>query len=372
MKPLHILLLLLLFSACSKEETIIVNSGSEFETFLDEEMDIEHMPALSVLLFRGDSILYESYKGMADREQGIPLEEDDLFLLASVSKVITATALLQLYDDGMLSLDDPINNYMPFAINHPDYTIPITFRMLLTHSSGIADGPAMDDEYYYGMDSPVALGTFIQSYFVPGGADYSASDNFYNFEPGTDYEYSNMGNALIGYLVEVISGQDFNQYCKQHIFQPLGMQHSYWQLDEIPGTIVRPYRYHRRDYEPIEHYTFTDYPNGGLRSTARDLHRFFSAFVNNGISNNYTLLKPATIAEMSELQIPNIDAEVGLHLFIMDKQNNLWGHDGGEEGVATLVAFNLSNRTGVILLTNEGDANLEYIMRTGYDWARRL
>lgn len=371
MKLLRIFLLLLIISSCSKEE-ITVNNSAEFEAFLDEEMDIERIPALSVLLFRGDSILYESYKGKASREQDIKLEPEHVFLMASVSKVVTATAFLQLYDAGLVDLYDPINNYLPFQVNHPDHNTPITFSMLLTHTSGIADGPSMDDEYYYGMDSPKALGTFMQAYFTPSGSDYSANDNFYGFEPGTKHEYTNMGNALLGYLVEVISGQDFNQYCKENIFQPLDMEHTFWRLDEVTQTIIQPYRSKGKGYQLIEHYTFTDYPNGGLRTTARDLHRFFNAFLNDGISNNYPLLQPATIAMMSEPQIPNIDPEVGLHLFLMDKDYELWGHDGGEEGVATVVLFNKTNKTGLVVLCNQGDANLEYIVGVAYDWALRL
>jgi len=69
--------------------------------------------------------------------------------------------------------------------------------MHLTHSSGIADGSALDDQYYYGEDSPVELGFFLENYLVSGGDFYNASENFYNFEPGTKHEYSNIGNALI-------------------------------------------------------------------------------------------------------------------------------------------------------------------------------
>lgn len=359
------------FSGCDTEEVEINNSG-DFEAYIQDEMDAQKIPAMSVLIFREDAILYENYSGKSNIEKNIPLQADHLFLLASVSKVVTATALLQLHEDGLFSLDDNINNYLPFNVNHPNHTTPITFRMLLTHTSGIADGSALDDQYYYGKDSPVTLRYFLENYLVRGGEFYDASDNFYNFEPGTQHEYSNEGNALIGLLVEQISGIDFNTYCKQHIFTPLGMNNTHWRLDEITQTIVQPYNYSRRQYEEIQHYTFTDYPNGGLRSTAKDMFTFLSAFTQNGKANNHQLLESQTVNSMITPQIPRLDDEVGLHLFLMNPANNLWGHDGGEEGVATIMAFNPNTKVGAIILANQGDADLDDLLAAAYKFGLTL
>jgi len=90
---------------------------------------------------------------------------------------------------------------------------------------------------------------------APEGEFYNATDNFYDFEPGTDVEYSNMGNALIAVLVEEISGMDFNAYCKANIFTPLSMTNTCRRLDEASGTVVMPYNYSGGDYDPIGHYT---------------------------------------------------------------------------------------------------------------------
>ena len=300
---------------------------------------------------------------------------NDLFLLASVSKMVTATALLQLYDDGAFQLDDNINDHLPFSVSVPNENAPITFRMLLTHTSGIADGPALDGQYYYGEDSPVALDFFLENYLVPGGQFYSASENFHTFTPGTQHEYSNEGSALIAVLVEQIANQDFNAYCKQHIFQPLGMNSTFWRLDESlqsNNTIVRPYDLSGNQLEPIQHYTFTDYPNGGLRSTARDMHRFLSAFVQDGMSNDQQLLKAATVNSMLSPQIADIDDEVGLHAFVMNKSKNLWGHDGGEQGVSTIVAFNKETKVGAIVFSNQGDADLDEILVEAYKLGLKL
>ncbi len=367
MNFLLIFAFLSVFTSCNNgENEITINGADEFKAYIQDEMDIQNIPALSALIFKEDNILYEEYFGKSQIDQNVPLESNHLFLLASISKTITAVALLQLYDQGLFSLDDKINDYLSFNVSVPNQTTDITFKMLLTHTSAIADGSALDGQYYYGFDSPVALDYFLENYLVPGGEFYNPTENFYDFEPGTEYEYSNEGNALIGLLVQQIAGMDFNTYCKQNIFSPLGMTNTFWRLDEISQTIVQPYNYVNGQYQQIQHYTFTDYPNGGLRSTAKDLFYFLRAFVQNGNSNNFQLLKPETVNDMATLQILPLNNEMGLHLFYLNPENNLWGHDGGEQGVATIMAFNPTTKIGAIILTNQGDADLEEILVEAY------
>lgn len=370
-KLTFLVFLITTFSSC-EENKVEINNTADFDAYIRDEMDLQNIPAAAVLIFKENEVLHESYLGKSNLQQGIALQGNHLFLLASVSKVVTATALLQLHEAGLFSLGDDVSDYLPFAVKHPNSATPITFQMLLTHTSGIADGNALDGQYYYGKDSPVALSFFLENYLVSGRKFYNASENFYNFEPGTRHEYSNTGNALIGLLVEEIAGVDFNTYCKQNIFAPLGMNNTHWRLDEISQTIVQPYNYARREYEEIQHYTFTDYPNGGLRSTATDMFTFLSAFVQGGKANNHQLLSQQTVEAMITPQIPALDNEVGLHLFLMGSVNNLWGHDGSEQGVATIVAFNPATKVGAIILTNQGNAELEDMLAEAYKFGLTL
>jgi CubicO group peptidase (beta-lactamase class C family) len=366
-----IMLLLVSFLNCKKgegESTVI----TKFERYIQDEVGFQKIPAMSILVFKGDEILYEKYVGKSNLQQDVSLGKDHLFLLASISKVVTATALLQLYEDGYFALDDNINDYLPFNVNVPNFATNITFRMLLTHTSGIADGRALDDQYYYGEDSPIALDSFLENYLVPGGDYYDASENFHNFQPGTQHQYSNEGSALIGVLVEEISGDNFNTYCKQNIFNPLGMSNTYWRLGEITQPIAQPYNYNNGQYQAVQHYTFTDYPNGGLRSTGRDLFKILSAFVQNGRSNHHQLLSDSTINSILSPQIPLIDNEVGLHMFLMNSEHGLWGHDGGEEGAATIMGFNPTTKIGAIILANQGDADLDEILGQAYKLGLKL
>ncbi len=357
-----IILFILLVSVVSFS---LFSGVSSFDTYLGEQMRKQDIPALSILVFKNSDILYQKYLGKADVEKNIALSEEHVFLIASVSKVITATALMQLYDKGLFGLDDSINEYLDFKVENPDYKGSITFKMLLTHTSSIADGPAMDDQYYYGKDSPVDLGYFMKNYFSRGGKYYNRYENFCDFKPGSEFEYSNIGSALIAVLVEEISGQDFNTYCKNNIFKPLKMTNSYWKLSETNiKKVVRPYDEFLR---PLEHYTFTDYPNGGLRTNVRDLFNLLSAFANGGIYNGYKLLAKKTVDMMLTPQIKQIDSTAGLHFFKMNEKYNLWGHDGGEEGVSTIMAFNRGTGIGVIILTNQGEADLDNILIKAYE-----
>lgn len=361
--------------SCNKDKSDdpspVANPGSaqEMDKYLQEEAARQDIPAMAVLVFKEGNIAYERYLGVRDKQTNEPLEATDVFLLASVSKTVTATALMQLYEQGKFKLDDAVNDYLPFTVRVPGYSKAITFRMLLTHTSAIADGKALDGQYYDDKDSPVPLASFLQDYLVPGGQYYDAKDNFYDFEPGTEYEYSNTGCALIAVLVEVLSGTDFNTYCRQHIFAPMGMQHTYWKLGEVPqAQLVSPYDGGSR----IAHYTFTDYPNGGLRSTVQDMRRLLAAYCNGGMHGNTRLLKAETVTNMWTVQNAAVSDETGLHWFIMNKTHNLWGHDGGEKGVATIIAANAERKTGVLIFTNQGDAVLDNMLTTVYNYATGL
>ena len=367
-----IVISLFIFNSC-KEDDFEIGNIEDFETYLADEMSEQHIPAASVLIFRGGDILHENYKGHSNLQQNVILTDNHLFLIASISKVITATALLQLHEKGAFGLDDAINNYLPFNVTVPGFPTQVTFRMLLTHTSGIADNdPVLDGQYYYNQDPPVSLSFFIENYLKAGGTFYDANNNFHNFQPGTEFEYSNIGSALIGTLVENISGQDFNIYCKNNIFHPLGMLNTSWRLDEITQTIVTPYDFLNGSNQPIQHYTNTDYPNGGLRTTVQDLYKLIIAFPNEGVSNNYQLLEKETIDAIMTPQFTDSDGEiVGLHLFF-DAQTNIWGHDGGEQGVATIMGFNPLTKVGAIIFTNQGEADLEELLLAANQLGEKL
>lgn len=340
----------------------------KFITSISQQTHGLKFPAYAALIFKGEEILYQYTSGHSNIEDKIPLKPDDVFLMASVSKMITATALLQLYQKGVFELDDPINDYLPFRVENPRHKTPITFRMLLTHTSSIADGSAVDEQYYFGQDPQTELSDFMQQYFTPTGIYYDAGENFHNVKPGTEFHYSNEASALIGVLVETITNVDFAQYTQDNIFIPLRMTASHWRLANAKNTIVYPVD----SGEMLDHYTFTDYPNGGLHSNIYDMHNFLQMIANGGSFRGKQILEPNTVAQMLTPQIPNIDPSVGLHIFKGEYGSGMWGHEGGEEGVTTFIGVNPKTKIGVVLLSNISNADITTSAQKAYQTALDL
>ncbi len=284
------------------------NAGAVLDQYFAKMVEAQRYVGLGACLIAGDTITWQGSYGYADREARIPLRQDAIIQIASLSKTVTATALMQLYEKGLMRLDDDINKYMPISVRNPHYPeIPITFRMLLTHRGGFADvtpsGQRMGARLSSGPsgDSPIPLEEFIKSALVPGGVNY-ADDLFSMKKPGTTYEYSNLSFAVLGYLVEKIAKQDFADYCKENIFIPMGMKDTGWHLRDVDVSRVA-YQYilipgETLAYKKVDHFGVPGYPAGNLRTTLRDFSHFAAAFVNKGNYKGYQMLKPETVALM--------------------------------------------------------------------------
>jgi CubicO group peptidase (beta-lactamase class C family) len=308
---------------------------------------------------------------MANIEQNKAVTPDTLFLVASVSKTITATALMQLYDQGKFQLDDDINKFLPFRISIPvSPTSPVTFRQLLTHTASIADngayincpgscgyGSSLISFVTRGADSPISLADFTKGYLTSGGAYYDRSANFKSGAPGTVNDYSNMGITLAGYLVEVISGIPFDQYCKDHIFTPLGMDKTSWRLAGMdPPSLAMPYDKSSSGFVPYGHYGEPDYPDGMLRTSVNELARFLVTYMQGSRYDGRQILKPTTVQEMLKGQTP-LDRSQGLvwasqSIGRLTALRTVWGHDGADNGARARMWFDPAKKAGVILMAN--------------------
>jgi CubicO group peptidase (beta-lactamase class C family) len=198
---------------------------------------------------------------------------------------------MQLYEKDLFQLDDDIDNYLPFKVRNPFYPgTPITFRMLLAHTSSISDNSAiLDTMYSFGMDHPMPLDTFLVNYLTPGGRLYDPEMSFSNFEPGSQWEYSNYAIALCGYLVQAITSVPFDAYCNVNIFQPLEMTNTAWFMKNLDTTLIaRPYQYYNGQYIDYGLYGYPDYPDGQLRTTVASLGNFLLANIDNGAFHGKT------------------------------------------------------------------------------------
>lgn len=300
--------------------------------------------------------------GWADQTRGIEFTPDTVMNIGSITKTITGVAMMQAVQDGLLDLDTDINRYLPFKVVHPAFPDrPITLRQLATHTSGIRDRMSVYTRvYHYGGDAPIALGDFLADYFVPGRADYDTG-NFIAQAPGTQREYSNIGAALAGYIVERVSGEAFSDYTRRRIFAPLGMQRTGWWLAEIPrDRHAALYVAQMGLAIPIPLYGMTSYPDGGARSSVADLSRFFIALLQGGTYAGQRILSADATREMLRLQFDathhpdNVDpADKNSGLFWATKLGGtLVGHGGSDPGLKTEMLFDPDKGVGVILFTN--------------------
>lgn len=235
------------------------------DRFVAERMTAGRLPGLTAAVVRAGEVVWSRGYGWANLWRDQPVERDTLFMCASVSKTVVCTAVLQAVEAGLFGLDDDVNDVLPFPVRVPDHQDqPITTRQLLTHTSGIRDRwPVWDDLYFQG-DSPISLSDFLRGYFVPGGEDYRRK-NFFEFAPGADYRYSNVGASLAAYLVEAATGAGFDRWCADRIFQPLGMTRAGWRLADVPaGDVAMPYRWSipRERFVAYGQYGYPDYPTG--------------------------------------------------------------------------------------------------------------
>ncbi|MBP6390766.1 MAG: serine hydrolase [Flavobacteriales bacterium] len=346
--------LLLLGSFCPCPEA---SAQSALDNFITDHMATEHISGLSAVLVRDNAIVWYGNYGLADRDANIPVTDSTIFMLASASKTITATALMQLVEDGAIGLDDPVNNHIPFTVvnpNHPDSVI--TVKQLLTHTSSIADN--WDVMPYTVGDPTTPLSDYLFDYLDASGAIYDPALNFNAFAPNSTYQYSNIGIALVGYIVETVSGMPFNTYCNLNIFAPLCMDNTGWFLSELDTTLVaHPYTWTGGIYTDEGLYGYADYPDGQLRTTALSLAKFMYAHMNYGNFDGTQLLDSSTVAYMRSEVVPAIEPSQGIVFYTFDDAyGTWWGHNGGDLGVSTNMYFDEATNTGLITLTNgDGD-----------------
>ena len=352
-------------------EISFTNTNSSIDSTIVEIMESNHIPGLTACIVRDGQITWKNAYGYANFQQNQMVKDSTLFSLASVSKTVVAVAVMQLWEQGLLELDDPINDHLPFPITNPNFpNDTITIHMLLTHTSSLNDNWGVLNSVIVQGDSPIPLGEFLYEYFTPGGTYYNQNLNFNLWAPGSEYDYCNVAVCVAAYLVEVISGIPFDQYCDNLIFEPLNMKETSWFISNLDTNhVAMPYAWNGSQYIPYGHYGYADYPDGQLRSSTVELSQFLIAFMQMGQLDTVRILDSATVALMLTPQIPSINFGVGIiwHSVIWEG-GVYWGHTGGFYGCKTMLYFCPSEDWGAIILTNGEPSGgvMTYIYRMLY------
>ncbi len=340
-----------------------VGSKRNIDSAITQMMKENGMVGIGAAIIVNKKLVWENAYGFADREERKPFTTSTVMNIASVSKTITGVCLMKAVEQGKVKLDEDINRYLPFKIVNPYHpSDAITLRQLATHTSGLADRyPFYTDSLYFpGKDSPEPLGNFLKNYFVPGGR-YYAKENFLDHKPGTYRDYSNIGAALAGYIVERRTGNRLNQYSKKYIFEPLSMQHSSWFLSETDlFNHAKLYDKKGSIIENIPLYGCTTYPDGGVRTSVDDLAKFFTCLLNDGTYGNRKIMNKQSVQEMLRFQFTpihkpeNVDpGKLNSGIFWATKMGGKRiGHNGSDPGVRIFMLSDLEREIAVIFFSN--------------------
>ena len=329
---------------------------------------------ITVAIMRDGEIVRQAGVGLADRGRGLPMTDETKFRIASISKVVTATALMQLWEQGRFQLDDNISPYLGYAVVNPDHpTTPITFRQLLTHTSSVRDGSNYNSflsaTYRDGEDA-----ANIRELIHFNGSSYNNGAQFTADQPGSTYRYSNLGFGILGTLVEKISGERFDVYARKNIFAPLGLTASF-EAANLPdinqlGVIYRPtstgwsaqFDNHRGvvpspmagpGYVPGQN-ALVFGPQGGLRASPGDLLKFAQQFIKPP-PDGPRILQESTADLMLQRHWPGRGLGFARRNVV---SGELWaGHGGSAHGLLSRMYFRHGGDFGFAIMTNGYNSN---------------
>lgn len=247
--------------------TKVKTTAEAVEAIFKEYMENRHMPGFVYGIVLDGELIYSGSFGYANLEKQILANTKSLFRIASMSKSFTALAILQLRDAGKLNLDDPASKYLP-AMKKLSYLTTdapeITIRHLLTHGAGLPEDNPWGDRQLADSD-----GELIQ--LIEEGLSFSNV-------PGVAYEYSNVGFALLGQIVQNVSGMEFQEYTTEHIFKPLGMNATVWEYQKAPEeNLALGYQWLDESYVniPLEHHGSFG-AMGGLITSIEDFANYMA------------------------------------------------------------------------------------------------
>ncbi len=310
------------------------------------------LAGLVVSVVKDGEVLLEKGYGYADVAAGVAMDpQHSVVRVASVSKTFTATAVMQLVEQGKLDLDRDVNEYLDFEIP-PAFGKPITLRNLLTHTAGFEEQP------YIRYDPPQSLRDHMLR--VP--------DRIY--PPGEIPAYSNYGLNLVGYIVGRVSGEPFADYVEKHVFGVLGMEHSSFRMT-LPARLA-PLEAHTYllasaapfSWDVVRQMVPIESPAGGLATTAHDMTRFMLAHLQGGRVGDSQLLREQTLRQMhaaSFVPIPGAQP-VALGLFRADYNGHrILGHSGDGEGAHAEMKLLPDQNVGIFAAINSDGATTGFL-----------
>ena len=340
-----------------------VTKWANFTRMFDIASDGDKIVGAGVVLVRDGRIVAQHEHGYADREHGVPITPQTIYHYGSITKTLTAIAIMQLRDRGRLSLDDRITSYIPELrqLHNPYGSMDdISIRMLLSHSSGFQDptwpykqGKAWEPFEPTTWNQLVAMMPYQEIAFVPGSR----------------FSYSNPAFIYLARVIEQISGDPWETYIQKNVLNPLGLTRSYFGVTPYYLAADRSHNYTRlkdsrggevvadngADFDPG-----ITIPNGGWNAPLADMAAYL-AFLTNAAHGNpeterlyNTVLQHSTLTEMWKPLYPaQADVSVGLSFFEVQRgQTTLVGHIGSQAGFLAFLYLNPATGAGIVAVFN--------------------
>lgn len=334
-----------------------------FESWVDSQMAYSGQPGLSAAFVHDQEVVWSKGFGHSDTENNVEARPDTIYRVASISKLFTATAIMQMRDKGKLDLDDPIREYLPW-FNLKNEKGHIKVVNLITHTSGLpreAAGPYWTDNIFPSVEE---LKTSLtgQVHILP---------------PWRKWKYSNLAVSLAGMIVEEVSGQEYTRYVKENILDPLEMRDSYMEtLPEIHPKLAKGYGRRLPDgSRSISPFTECNgiTPAANLATTVMDLAKF--AMLQFREDEKTGVLKGDTLREMHRIHWidPKWNMGWGLGFSLVRLNDKTYhGHGGAVKGYRTNLRISLEDKTAVIVFTNADDGEpLKYVEKA-FSWVGHL
>ena len=334
---------------------------SALEDFVLERMGKTKLSGVSMAVVKDGEVIYQRGFGLANREQGIPATPETNYCIGSVTKSFTCLGIMQLQERGLLSIDDPVEKFLPLEVKPSGETIRI--RHLMSHTSGIPALAYLENllRYHHGaIDYSVPVANLDDMLaFVNGARGWAVT------RPGERWFYLNEGFILLGGIIEKVSGQKYAQYIREHILLPLGMARSFhaYDLAKADKQMATPYALDKDGRHVAREYPWGQAEaDGGLISNALDMAKYVTMYLNNGKGPGGHIVSLESIEAMSTpvVRTPGEDigtgkpaAFYGLGLNVSDFFGHKMVGHGGAMYVATAgMRFLPELGTGAVTLVN--------------------
>lgn len=334
-------------------------SDQAFAAFVTDAMGTAGIAGMAVGYVQDGVVRLADGYGLADVESDRRVTDRTVFHVASLTKPVITTAVMMLAEAGRLDLDEPVEPHLDFVIGNPAHPgASITFRHLATHVSGISDKTYYSVDFRQpGRDATMPLDAFLRDYLSPGGAHYSSDGSYSPAAPGTSWDYSNVGYALLGHAAGRAAGQDLRCFIDERLFAPLDMRRVSWSIAGTPADAAFPYDTVDGVRARVQPVGFPDWPVGMLRASVTDYARFLAATTNGGVLGEARILSEAGLeAMMASTTPPGLPAwltgqGLGWQRSKLDGID-LVEHWGGDPGVCNAAYLDPARRTAVAVFTN--------------------